>query len=422
MVFDFIKKRAQEGLGQASNIAKKTAEGKLGEGLKEAGAYTKETNKKFAEGLEKSRQALLGDLNALFGGKDMRVEETLNRLEEILMISDIGVATTLDILDEVRNTAVDDKLDPELVKTILRGKLIEVLEGKGARMSRKLKSSPDPGSPTVFMMIGANGMGKTTTVGKMASRFKEGGLRVVVGACDTFRAAAVEQLDEWSRRAEVDIVKPAGERAAAPQVVAETVAKGVQDGYDVVILDTSGRLSNNRKLNEQLREMKEAAARKLGRAPDETLLVVDAAVGRNAVDQAKRWNQDVGITGVVVTAGPTRQKAASFGPRPAKLRLPIKLVGVGEKIEDLRDFDPVAFVDSLLGHGPEEAARLQARLDVLNRGRREEEARLAAAEEAKRQEAGARLEEMLAASGPGGGGGGGGKSSRRKGKKKGGKK
>jgi len=407
MVFDFIKKRASEGVSQVSNIAEKAAKGKLGEALSDTGKYIEERQKedaenfqKFTEGLEKSRKALLGNLNALFGLTDLKVEETLEQLEEILMMSDIGVTTTTEILDDVRQTAVEDKLDSEVIKTILRGKLIEVLEGKDGKEGRQLRQSSKEGSPTVIMMIGANGMGKTTTVGKMAARFKEGGLKVLVGACDTFRAAAVDQLDEWANRAGVDIVKPTSENSKAQTVVFDTVSKGIEGNYDVVILDTSGRLSNNRGLNEQLIKMYDAAKNRLGRKPDEVLLVVDAAVGRNAVDQAKRWKEDVRVSGLVVTKLDGTAKGGFTVSVVRDLGVPIKLIGVGEKIEDLRDFEPTPFVDALLGFSEEESKELQANLDVINAERAIEEEQRRIEEAEKAAEFNKRALEMVSAGPP----------------------
>jgi len=377
MVFDFIKKRAVEGVSQLSNIAEKSSKGKIGEALLDTSQYLKERQKqdaenfeKFTMGLEKSRKALLGNLNALFGGTDMKVEETLERLEEILMSSDIGIKTTSEIIADLRGTAVKDRLDPEVIKTILRGKLIEVLEGGREKLDLKINKSPVEGSPTVIMMIGANGMGKTTTVGKMASRFKQGGFKVLVGACDTFRAAAVQQLDEWATRAEVEIVKPKKEQSKAHSVVFDTIQKALDEQYDVVILDTSGRLSNNRNLNDELCKMYDVAKSKLGRAPDEVLLVVDAAVGRNAVEQARTWKKEVGVTGLVVTKLDGTAKGGFTVSVVRDLGVPIKMVGVGEKIEDLRDFNATSFVDALLGYNEEESQSLQQKLDERNAERK----------------------------------------------------
>jgi len=379
MVFDFIRKRAQEGVEQVANIAEKAAEGKLADALKETNEYVKERQKqdqenlkKFQDGLRRSRDQLLGNLNILLGNTDDGLEKTLERLEEVLMMADIGIKTTDQVLNTVREASKgQEKADPEVIRSILRGTLIEVLEGPQGAAGRALGSSEGDG-PTVIMVIGANGMGKTTTIGKLSARFaQEGNLKVLLGACDTYRAAAVDQLAVWAERAEVDIVKPVNPDDKPHLVVEATVDKGVKEGYDVIILDTSGRLSNNRQLNRQLKKMKDVATQRLGREPHETLLVVDAAVGRNAVDQARTWKEEIGVDGLAVTKLDGTAKGGFAVSITKDLGIPIKLIGVGEKIEDLRDFNPEGFVDALLGVKEEEVEALAARMAMVAAERKE---------------------------------------------------
>jgi len=194
-------------------------------------------------------------------------------------------------------------------------------------------------------------MGKTTTIGKIASRLsQEANQSVLVAACDTFRAAAVDQLEEWTERAGVDIHKPGeGETKPAP-VLDNAITKAIEGDYDVLIVDTSGRLSNNVALNEELKKLKRTIADRIPGGPQETLLVLDGAVGRNGVDQAKVWNREVGITGLVITKLDGTARGGVVVSIVRDVGVPVKLIGVGEGINDLRDFNPEDFVDALLGY------------------------------------------------------------------------
>ena len=244
MVFDFFKNRAAEGIAQLENIATKTAQGKLGEALADTSAYVAATNEKFYDGLSKSRDQLLSNLDSLFGG-DMKLEETLEQLEEVLMMADIGGTTTDEIIEDLRNIAKEDRLEPEDIKSVLRGRLIQTLEGRGgdAALSTSQRGEGDINprairfataqdkNPklTVLMVIGANGMGKTTTIGKLANRLREeAGQKVMLAACDTFRAAAVDQLEMWADRAQVEFVGPTD--AAPPSATDDTESSGSSGG------------------------------------------------------------------------------------------------------------------------------------------------------------------------------------------------
>ena len=349
MVFDFFKDRAAEGIAQLENIATKTAQGKLGEALADTSAYVAATNEKFYDGLSKSRDQLLSNLDSLFGG-DMKLEETLEQLEEVLMMADIGGTTTDEIIEDLRNIAKEDRLEPEDIKSVLRGRLIQTLEGRGGDTALSASQCGEEGTNprairfataqdenpklTVLMVIGANGMGKTTTIGKLANRLREeAGQKVMLAACDTFRAAAVDQLEMWADRAQVEFVGPTdaappaaatddtessggissgggGSAAASDEkpatVLFRALDAAVAEEVDVLIVDTSGRLSNNVQLNEELKKMKRVVEKKIGRPPHEVLLVVDASIGRNAVDQ-------VGPRMVVALAKPMPQ--SSMGVR-----------------------------------------------------------------------------------------------------------
>ena len=309
MVFDFLRQRSQEGLAQVQNIVTKTAEGKLGEALSETRDYVRtrskidaENLKRLTSGMARSRERLLSGISGVFAEGDDGIESRLEKLEEVLMQADIGATTAMTIIGDLRRYARNEGLAQDDILPVLRARLIEAL-------------SPPPGTstginfaavgePTVIFVIGANGMGKTTTIGKIASRLRnEGNLTVLLGACDTFRAAAVEQLGEWAQRANVSIEVPRPEeRGGDPvPVVARSVRRAKEEGFDVLIVDTSGRLSNNFELTQQLQDMKAAIVKEMPSAPHETLLVVDGSVGRNAVEQAAAWRKYVGVSGLAIT-------------------------------------------------------------------------------------------------------------------------
>ncbi|CAN0022054.1 unnamed protein product [Ascophyllum nodosum] len=394
MLLDFIKKRAQEGVEQTQNLVTAAQQGRLEEALKETSEYVKDRNAKFADGLAKSRLRLLGDLENLLGATGP-LEETLERLEEALLQADIGATTSFQIIEDLRQTAKaeDRSLEADDIKAVLRATLIQVLNGGvmppetglaaddedadgGNDSTRPTAYAPtssaaitfaDPslGVPSVLFFMGANGMGKTTTVGKVASRLRDdGGQRVLLAAADTFRAAAVEQLMEWAERSGADIVTPLDSEERPPSVVSRAAQKAVAEGYDVLIVDTSGRLSNNYGLNLELKEMKKALGDIIPGAPHETLLVVDASVGRNAVDQARTWKEEVGVSALVVTKLDGTARGGFVVSIVSDLGVPVKLIGVGESLYDLRDFEPVLYVDSLLGYTPEDVRRLQARFEA----------------------------------------------------------
>lgn len=378
MVFDFIRKRTEEGIAQVQNIATKTLEGKLSEALADTAGYVRqrqlidaENFKKLTVGLSKTRDKLLSGINGAFDdsssdGNDLN--KKLDSLEEVLLQADIGSTTTNQIIDDLRSYAKTNQISSEDVLPILRERLIEALiPPTGIPNSLNMQNTSDK-SPTVIFVIGANGMGKTTTIGKIAARLhKEGNFSVLLGACDTFRAAAVEQLNEWAKRANVTIEVPLdNEKGGDPvPVVTRTINRGIAENVDVVIIDTSGRLSNNFELIEQLKDMKSAIQKAIPNAPHETLLVVDGSVGRNAIDQAIAWKKYVGITGIAVTKLDGTARAGFVVSIVRDLGVPIKLIGVGEKIEDLRDFQPSVFVDALLGNDEQTSLKLQNRVKKM---------------------------------------------------------
>ncbi|CAM9950273.1 unnamed protein product [Discosporangium mesarthrocarpum] len=276
MVFDFFRKRAEEGVAQAKNLADAAQAGQLDKALRDTAEYVKESVSKFSDGLAKSRMRFLGDLESLFGMAGP-LDETLEKLEEALLQADLGATTSYRIIEDLRETArsTSARLEADDIKSILRGTLVR--GGVGARGDDAVTTLPDGsnraaitfadpslGVPSVLFFMGANGMGKTTTVGKVAERLRaEGGQRVLLAAADTFRAAAVEQLEEWATRSGADIVKPDSDEQKALAVVSAAATKVMEEGYDTLIVDTSGRLANNKNLNEELKKMKRVLAEKI---------------------------------------------------------------------------------------------------------------------------------------------------------------
>eukprot|EP01040_Poterioochromonas_malhamensis_P013905 gene13905-15345_t len=349
-------------------------EGKLQEALSDSAQYIQTRQKIDSEnlknlffGLSKSRDQLLNGISSAFAQENQEVEETLSVLEATLLSADLGSSMTNTIINDLRAYSRTEKLNKEDIKPVLRARLIDALTAQNLSTSLNFQNAP-PSVPFVIFVIGANGMGKTTTIGKLAARLREeANLSVLVGACDTFRAAAVEQLQEWTKRANVSIELPQEEERGGSPIPAlrRTLQRAIEDKIDVVIIDTAGRLSNNFELTMQLQDMKKAIQAAIPSAPHETLLVVDASVGRNAVEQAKSWNKNVGVSGIIVTKMDGTARAGFVVSTVQDLKIPIKLIGVGESIEDLRDFDPVLFVDALLGNDASELDAMKERAEKI---------------------------------------------------------
>lgn len=373
MVFDFLQKRSEEGIAQLQNLAEKTAKGKLGEALSDVGEYVALRNKidaenlrKLTEGLSKSRERLLGGIGVAFSDKDSSLDSVLEKIEEVLLQADIGAVTSSQIINDLKIYSKTNKLEEGDILPVLRERLIEALTPTGDEGT--LNFSNTTGEPTVMFVIGANGMGKTTTIGKISARLRnEYNISVLLGACDTFRAAAVEQLKEWSVRANVTIEEPMEEeRGGDPvPVVRRSVRRAKEEGYEVCIIDTSGRLSNNFELTEQLQNMKAAIVDEIPSAPHETLLVVDGSLGRNAVEQAAAWRKYVGVSGLAITKLDGTARGGFVVSVVKDLGLPVKFIGVGEKIDDLREFDPTQFVDALLGNDAGTAQALKEKANKM---------------------------------------------------------
>ncbi len=293
-------------------------------------------------GLAKTRKGLLGKLGDLIPGRGRLDEATLEELEEILIASDLGVTATAKVMAELKESTRGAFLEGsrELVQR-LEAILQKTLEeaGRGA-------ASPPPAEPWVIMVVGVNGSGKTTTAGKLAHRFRREGKGVLMAAADTFRAAASEQLEVWAERTGSELVR-LGDGADPSAVAYDAIEAARARGCQVVIADTAGRLHTKRNLMEELKKVKRVMGKLMPGAPHEVLLVLDATTGQNALAQARLFGQEVGVTGIALTKLDGTAKGGIVVAVARETGIPIKFVGVGEGVEDLREFDPQSFIRAL---------------------------------------------------------------------------
>ena len=296
---------------------------------------------KLKNGLKNTKDSLVGKLNELFGSTKKIDDDFFDSLEETLITADLGVETGVEICDRLRAQVKTEKItEPAQVLDAMKKIISEMISGDN---SLKLSTSP-----SVITMIGVNGAGKTTTVGKLSANLKAQGKKVLVAAADVFRAAAIEQLNVWTDRAGVDIVKrEEGSDPAA--VVYDACTKTTAEGYDVLIIDTAGRLHNKKNLMDELKKIDRIIGQKLPDADRETLLVLDATTGQNAVNQARLFNEAAAISGIVLTKLDGTAKGGIIIPIRNELNIPVKLVGVGEKLDDLQQFVPEDYAEALLG-------------------------------------------------------------------------
>ena len=297
-------------------------------------------------GLEKSRSNVFQKLSKVFTGRRRVDEDLMDDLEEALITADVGVDTTMKILDRLRKRArFEAYAEVEELYTMLReeigGLFTEDAQGAAA------VNEPAAGQPRVIMVVGVNGVGKTTSIGKLAWRYKQAGKRVLLGAADTFRAAAIDQLKIWSERAGVDII--AQHMGADPAAVAfDTLEAAVARNSEVVIIDTAGRLHNKRGLMEELTKIRRVMDRIVPGAPHEVLLYSTDPTGQNAVEQAKQFTSATDVTGLVLTKLDGTAKGGVVLAISDQLSIPVRFIGIGEKMEDLQDFEVIEFIDSLL--------------------------------------------------------------------------
>ncbi len=311
-----------------------------------------EVTNKFKEGLSKTRDAFVGKVEDLFSRRKKIDEAFYEELEEILIGADVGINTVLKLIDELRGEVRKRKIeDPAELRPILTEKLVELLSG--GEETERLKTAPE--GLTIYLIVGVNGVGKTTTIGKLAHRLKQDGKSVLLAAGDTFRAAAIEQLEVWGQRAGVDVIRQ-GQGSDPAAVIYDAVHAAKQRGVDVLICDTAGRLQNKVNLMEELNKIFRVIRREVPDAPHEVLLVLDATTGQNALQQAKLFGEKTGVTGLVLTKLDGTAKGGIVIAIRQEMELPVKMVGLGEKIDDLQPFDSEQFVHALfMGLGGAEA-------------------------------------------------------------------
>ncbi len=296
---------------------------------------------KIGEGLRKTRESLMGTVSNMLHAFTRIDEELFEELEEILIAGDVGVATAGAMCERLRERVKEQGVtDPAVIRDLLKEIVQEMIAGES---ELKLDTKP-----SVILVIGVNGVGKTTSIGKLAAQFKAQGKQVILGAADTFRAAAIEQLEIWAERAGVAIVKHA-QNADPAAVVFDTVSAAKARGADVVICDTAGRLHNKKHLMDELGKIRRVIDRELPEASCEVLLVLDATTGQNAVNQAKEFREAAGITGIVLTKLDGTARGGVVLTIREELGIPVKFIGVGEGIDDLQPFDAKAFAEGLFG-------------------------------------------------------------------------
>ncbi len=301
---------------------------------------------RLKEGLSKTRDKLVNTITETISGKAVIDENTLDELEEILISSDLSSELAENIISNLRINLKDEKnrtLDNIL--KLLKNELLRILEIKDS-----ISITDSDSKPYVILVVGVNGVGKTTTVGKLANNFKKAGNKVIVGAADTFRAAANEQLEIWANRADVEIIQH--QQGADPSSVAyDTVKKGIDGNYDVVLIDTAGRLHSKINLMNELNKINKAINKVIPNAPNETYLVLDATVGQNAIIQTDKFSKVTNLTGLIVTKLDGTAKGGTILNLTSRYQIPVKYIGVGESIDDLQLFNPIAFIDALFNNG-----------------------------------------------------------------------
>jgi fused signal recognition particle receptor len=295
--------------------------------------------KRLKQGLSKTRKSLAGGLEKIFSGKKSIDEDMFEDLEELLITSDIGVRTTMKLMERI--TAHSGEIsDVDQLKKVLREETLSFLKETPA-VSKEADSRPK-----IIMVVGVNGTGKTTTVGKLAAKFSNEGKKVLIAAADTFRAAAIEQLEIWAERAGADIVKHK-ENADPSAVAFDAVEAATARNVDVLLIDTAGRLHTRVNLMEELKKIKRTISKRCAGAPHKILLVLDATTGQNALSQAELFNEALGITDLALTKLDGTAKGGIVLSICHRLNVPLSYIGVGEKLEDLHEFDPKQFVDAL---------------------------------------------------------------------------
>ena len=299
---------------------------------------------RLKKGLLKTRDGIMGKIDDVLKSYVKIDEELFEDLEEVLIMADIGVESSLKIIENVKDKVRENKItEVEEVKGLLKEEMQEVLDSDSGNTKLKIDSSP-----SIILVVGVNGAGKTTTIGKLAYKLKNEGKKVIIAAGDTFRAAAIEQLEEWANRSDVDLIshKEGSDPAA---VIYDGIQSAKAKKADVLICDTAGRLHNKKNLMNELNKIFRVVEREFSDASKEVLLVVDATTGQNAIQQAKTFKEAADITGIVLTKLDGTAKGGVVIGVQSEVKVPVKLIGVGEKIEDLQEFNSKAFVDAIFG-------------------------------------------------------------------------
>ncbi len=320
---------------------------------------------KIKEGLKKTRESISGSIETMLNTFTKIDESLFEELEELLVMGDVGMPTAMRICDELREKVKKQGVtDPQIIMEMLKDTVAELISGgEGLQIATK---------PSVILVIGVNGVGKTTTIGKLASRLKAEGKQVVLGAADTFRAAAIDQLEVWANRAGVDLVKR-DEGSDPASVVFDTIAKAKSQHADVLICDTAGRLHNKKNLMDELGKISRILDREMPDCDKEVLLVLDAATGQNAVNQAREFKNSAGITGIVLTKLDGTAKGGVVLAIREELQLPVKFIGVGEQIDDLQPFDAHEFAEALFAGRDENDEERRAVAERIEANRRFDE-------------------------------------------------
>lgn len=301
--------------------------------------------RRLQERLAKTRASLVNRVDALFLGRKEIDAELLDELEEILITADLGLNTTLDLLDDIRRRMSRKELkDAQALKVALKERILSYFEGyEGSQMQ------PPVTAPFVIMVVGVNGVGKTTTIGKIANKFIRSGRRVLLVAADTFRAAAIDQLKIWGERVGAEVV--ATQQGADPSsVIYDGLEYAATRDFDVIIIDTAGRLHTKVNLMEELKKIKRVISKKIEGAPHEIMLILDATTGQNSISQARLFNEAVNLSGLTLTKLDGTAKGGIVVNISHEFNIPIRFIGIGEKLEDLRDFSPGEFIEALFAN------------------------------------------------------------------------
>lgn len=311
--------------------------------------FTKEKKQVLDQGLSKTKESVFGKIARAIVGKTQIDDEVLDNLEEVLITSDVGVETTLKIIERIQARAARDKyMGTSELNALLKDEIAALLMENNTEDNGTFDFPTTPGQPYVIMVVGVNGVGKTTTIGKLAHQFKKAGKKVYLGAADTFRAAAVEQLVEWGHRADVPVIKQ-GMGSDPASVAFDTLSSAVANDADVVIIDTAGRLHNKVGLMNELTKIKNVMKKIVPTVPNDVLLVLDGSTGQNAFEQARQFTKATEVTSLAITKLDGTAKGGVVIGISDQFKIPVKYIGLGEGIDHLQIFNRAEFVDSLFG-------------------------------------------------------------------------